>query len=112
MNIFKSYFLLKAPFRSLYFLFFLSILLILSSCAPKSRTIDPLSNLELSNIMKIAIVVKADVEFSVSVEKEKGYWSIGLSERYEGVTAGSYLQPLIYPLLIVGGLTEDGIKYI
>jgi len=69
MNTFKSYFLFKAPFRSLYFLFFLSILLILSSCAPKSRTITPLSQSNRSNIKKIAILVEADEEFNVSIEK-------------------------------------------
>ncbi len=115
MNTFKSYFLFKAPFRSLYFLFFLSILLILSSCAPKSRTITPLSQSNLSKIKKIAVLVKADVEFSVSVEKEKGYWSAVLSDWGEGIMDhsagyGGMVGVPFFLLGIVGGLTEYGIK--
>jgi len=56
--------------RYLYFSFFLSILLILSSCA-KTRTITPITQSNRSKIKKIAILVEADDEFSISVSKEK-----------------------------------------
>ncbi len=89
--------------RSLYFLFLLSILIILSSCA-KTRTLDPLTQSEQSKIKKIAILVEADEEFSVSVEKEKRY----LSE--DVVSEIIELEPFSGVLLIVGGLIEYGIK--
>jgi len=60
--------------------FVCSILLILSSCAPKSRTITPLSQSNLSKIKKIAILVEADEEFNVSIEKYRtNIWGEAMS---------------------------------
>ena len=92
MNIFKSYFLFKAPYRSVYFLFFLSILLILSSCA-KTRT--PLTQSNRSNIKKIAILVEADEEFNVSIEKYRtNIWG-------ESFSGGIFDLVLLIPAIIV-----------
>jgi len=55
------------------------------------------------------------VEFSVSVEKEKGYWSAVLSDWGEGIMDhsagyGGMVGVPFFLLGIVGGLTEYGIK--
>ena len=53
---------------------------IISSCAPKTRTIDPLTKSEYSEINNIAIIVSVDQQFSVMLERAKGdayseyYW--------------------------------------
>jgi len=55
--------------RSLYFLFFLSILLLLSSFT-KAGTIAPLTQSNLSKIKKIAIFVTEDEEFDFDLETQ------------------------------------------
>ncbi|MDA2920631.1 hypothetical protein MYX76_14255 [Desulfobacterota bacterium AH_259_B03_O07] len=90
--------------RSLYFSFFLSTLLILSSCA-KTRTITPLTQSNRSNVNKIAIFVEADEEFNVSVSREKNY-SVGILSGVDAGMGGVFL----IPLAIVWGLTEYVIR--
>jgi len=95
--------------------FILSILLVLSSCAPKSRTITPLTQSNLSKIKKIAVVVKADEELDVLVEGAKRYWSAELfdwgvgimdhSAEYGGIVGVPFIL-----LGIVAVLPEYGIR--
>jgi hypothetical protein len=96
--------LINNPFGKTLLLIFIIATLITVSCA-KTRTIDPLTQSEQSKIKKIAILVEADEEFSVSVSKEKPYWS----ERIGRVDAGMGGIILI-PLAIVASLTEYGIR--
>jgi len=107
--------------RYLYFSFFLSILLVLSSCA-KTRTIDPLTQSERSKIKKIAILVEADEEFNVSVSKEReryyssipdlGYLDCG-SGRSLGGAAASCGFVFIATLIgaAIGAAIEEPIRY-
>ena len=59
-----------------YCLFIIIVSLILGSCVPKSKTIDPLTQSEYSRISDIAITVSANEDFTVMVErvKQNGYW--------------------------------------
>ena len=59
----------------IFFTFVISILLILSSCAPKSRTITPLSQSNLSKIKNIALITKVEKDFFVKVSRAEGYYS-------------------------------------
>jgi len=89
--------------RSLYFSFFLSTLLILSSCA-STRTITPLTQSNRSKIKKIAILVEADEEINVSVSKKKAYWSDVLGW-FVLLTGG-----LATPVWAVSMMTEYGVR--
>jgi len=53
----------------LYLIFIIIITFLAYSCAPKSRTITPLTQSNRSKIKKIAVVVNVDEEFNVSVEE-------------------------------------------
>ena len=103
MITFKTFFLIKTHLLVL-FITFLSLLLILSSCA-KTRTITPLTQSNRSNVNKIAIFVEADEEFNVSVSREKNY-SVGILSGVDAGMGGVFLIPLV----IVWGLTEYVIR--
>jgi len=53
----------------IFLLFIILITFTAYSCAPKIRTITPLTQSNRSKIKKIAVVVNVDEEFNVSVEK-------------------------------------------
>jgi len=57
------------------------ISMVLGSCVPKSKTIDPLTKSEYSKINNIAVVISANEEFTVMVErvKQSGYWGSSCS---------------------------------
>jgi len=81
--------------------FILSILLILSSCAPKSRTITPLTESNRSNIKKIAIVVKADEELDASVGEPEGLALAAIVSGLVVVTWPLFIGPWLIPYALL-----------
>ncbi len=74
------------------------ISMVLGSCVPKSKTIDPLTKSEYSKINSIAVVISANEEFTVMVEriKQSGSWGSSCSS-----AEGCVFELIIYVIIAV-----------